>query len=292
MPVTITDYYHRIEELKGYLSSSVNSWKKQLKRTRDALPICTLGTTVTGGMIFVLPGFGGDNYNNSFDSYCMPCDGYYCAHNCIVAGDAFNPGSPIPCRFDTSQPLSGIGLGDSIYISGGTLDYNLNDEITPALTAIDGIVQKLDDFKEAIRAYVQRMHSIYNSYEENLNPAIYCWGDSRCPNTEDCRTDARCSASNKKACHAVSVQVGNYKVARTVKTESGGSWSKTICIRLTDYYDGGNNAWVEISRSGPESRELKSGKVGLGRWNPFARGKIIKRGKASYSYDRVGLVSP
>lgn len=248
-PVTVTDYYHGIEEVKGCLAD----WKAQIIDKRDHLSPCVIGAWNWNWNWWA--GDGAD------ETTCQPCYGSaFCPYECLVT-EPPEEASPIPCKF-----------GDPV--KDGTIDYSYNkngDDIITALNEIDGVIPELTKFQNKIKAYVEAMKKIYKDHEDSvngLNPAVYGWTDSR-------------------GDHSVSVEVGKYQVAHTITTESGGSWSKEICIRLADYYDNGSNTWVRITRSDPQSKELKSGRVSLGAWNPFVSGKIAKRGKSSYSYNWV-----
>ncbi|MCG2713857.1 MAG: pilus assembly protein TadG-related protein [Candidatus Omnitrophica bacterium] len=236
---TITDYYHLLGEAKN----SLETWKTQIKNKRNQLSSCKLG---------------GWNWWGGEQEECQSCYGPFCPNDCIISDGP--EASPIPCKLDTT-------------INGGSLDYNINDEITPALNDVDTLINKISGFQSDILSYVTNMENTYAALQTGyggLNPATYSWTDSRGE-------------------HSIKAQVGNYQLARTVTTKSGGGWSKTICVRLVDYSDNGANSWVEITRQDPTNKDVKSGRVSLGLWNPFFSGTIKKKGKSSYSWDRVGL---
>jgi hypothetical protein len=238
---TISDYYTTLGEVKGYLSN----WKTQITEKRNALPSCKMGSLGSLGI--------------DLANVCQSC-GYstFCAKDCIVDSGAEK--SSIPCKFDFT-------------LKGGSLDYEVDDEITTALNDIDTLISKLGDFQNAIKQYVQDMENTYSAIESGyggLNPAVYSWTDSR-------------------GQHSIKAQVGPYKLASTIKTESGNWLKKEICIRMVDYSDDGSNSWVQVTRQDPKDKDVKSGKVSLGMWNPFFSGKITKKGKSYYSYDKVGL---
>jgi hypothetical protein len=241
----ITDYYATLQEVLGYL----RDWKRQISQKRNMLSPCAMGN-------YWFSFFTGEG-----ESSCMSCGGAaFCTNACIVreGPDA----SPMPCKFDST-------------LSGGTLDYELDDEISASLSDIDSLITKLQKFRDNIKKYVQDMEDAYESAGNNyggLNPAIYSWADSR-------------------GSHSITASVGNYKLARTVTTESGGWAKKEICVRMVDYSDNGANTWVQVTRQDPQSKDVKTGKVNLGMWNPFFNGKITKGGKAYYSYDRVGMAN-
>lgn len=236
---TVTDYYHKLEDTKNVLKD----WKKQIVDRRNALPLCKIGALYYSG---------GDSGVDS----CQPCYfSTYCANDCIIKDGPDM--SPVPCK-----------LGFTL--QGASLDYNIDDEITPALNDIDALVSRISNFQEDIFRYVKEMQDTYAAHESGyggLNPATYNWTDSR-------------------GAHSVKAQVSDYQLARTITTESGGSWSKTVCIRLVDY---SGTASVEITRQDPQSKDLKSGKVSLGMWNPFFNGIIKKKSGSSYSYNTVSL---
>ena len=204
------------------------------------------------GSLFSEPESGG--------SSCEPCNSTYCANDCIVSSGQDK--SPIPCKFNFTS-------------KGGTLDYAVDDEITSALNDIDALISKISDFQDAIKQYAQDMENAYVAIESGyggLNPATYSWTDSR-------------------GDHSIKAEVGNYQLASTITTESGSWLKKTICIHMVNYSDDGTNSWVQITRQDPKSKDVKSGKVSLGMWNPFFSGTITRKGKASYSYDNVGLTN-
>jgi hypothetical protein len=240
----ITDYYTTLQEVLSYL----RDWKRQISQKRNMLPACEMGN-----YWFSLTGEG--------ETSCMPCTGTsFCTNACIISEGP--DASPMPCKFDST-------------LSGGTLDYELDDEISASLSDIDSLITKLQKFRDNIKKYVQDMEDAYESAGNNyggLNPAIYSWADSR-------------------GSHSITASVGNYKLARTVTTESGGWAKKEICVRMVDYSDNGANTWVQVTRQDPQSKDVKTGKVNLGMWNPFFNGKITKGGKAYYSYDRVGMAN-
>jgi len=204
------------------------------------------------GSLFSEPESGG--------SSCEPCNSTYCANDCIVSSGQDK--SPIPCKFNFTS-------------KGGTLDYAVDDEITSALNDIDALISKISDFQDAIKQYAKDMENAYAAIESGyggLNPATYSWTDSR-------------------GDHSIKAEVGNYQLASTITTESGSWLKKTICIHMVNYSDDGTNSWVQITRQDPKSKDVKSGKVSLGMWNPFFSGTITRKGKASYSYDNVGLTN-
>ncbi|MDD2679221.1 MAG: Tad domain-containing protein [Candidatus Omnitrophica bacterium] len=236
---TITDYYTMLGEVKGYL----NDWKTQIAQKRNALPACKMG-----GWEMI-----------DYATFCQPCGfSTFCPNSCII--DSGPEMSPMPCKFNFT-------------LKGGTLDYNVDDEITASLNDIDTLINKISNFQDAIKQYVNDMENTYAALESGyggLNPAIYSWADSR-------------------GDHSVRVAVGNYQLARTITTSSGSWLKKEICVRLVDYSDDGSNSWVQITRQDPKNKDVKTGKVSLGMWNPFFSGTITKKGRAYYSYDKVGL---
>ncbi|MFA5350135.1 MAG: Tad domain-containing protein [Candidatus Omnitrophota bacterium] len=239
---TITDYYTTLEEVKGYLKD----WQAEIVEGRNALPSCKMGN-----LTFSLEGSGND---------CEPCGSTYCANDCIVSSGPDK--SSIPCKFNFT-------------LKGGTLDYNIDDEITPALSDIDTLIGKISNFQDAIKQYAKDMQNTYAAIESGyggLNPATYSWTDSRGE-------------------HSIKAEVGNYQLASTITTSSGSWLKKTICVRMVNYSDDGTNSWVQITRQDPKSKDVKSGKISLGMWNPFFSGTITKKGKAYYSYDKVGLTN-
>ncbi len=233
----ITDYYHTLGEVKGYLAD----WKRQIIDIRNGLAPCygIIRDVVT------YDAKGNAIHTPTCQDACEGCN------ECIA--------NQPPCKLGAPY--------------GGTVDSTYNDQITPAINDINSLISRISGFQDAIQQYVRDMENAYSAFESGyggLNPAVYSWNDSRGE-------------------HSVKVEVGRYQVARTITTTSGGSWSKTICIRLVDYSDNGLNSWVQITRRDPQNKDVKSGRVSLGMWNPFFNGIITKKGKASYSYDRVGL---
>ena len=145
---------------------------------------------------------------------------------------------------------------------GGSIDCDIDDEITPALDAIDTLISKTSAFQDATKQYVKDMENTYAALESGyggLNPATYEWTDSR-------------------GDHSIKAYVSPYQLARTETRESGNWIKKEICIRMVDY---SGSASIEITRQDPQSKDVKSGKVILGIWNPFFSGTIKKRGNAS-----------
>ena len=191
-------------------------------------------------------------------SSCEPCNSTYCSNDCIV-----NSGpemSPMPCKFDFTP-------------QGGSVDWSIDDEITAALNDINTLISTISTFQDTIQQYAKDMANTYAAIESGfggLNPATYSWTDSR-------------------GNHSITASVGNYQLASTITTESGNWLNKEICVRLINYSDDGSNSWVQITRQDPPSKDVKTGRVSLGMWNPFFSGTITKKGKASYSFDAVGL---
>ncbi|MDO9574699.1 MAG: pilus assembly protein TadG-related protein, partial [Candidatus Contubernalis sp.] len=181
---TITDYYSTLEEVKGYLSG----WETQIKDARNQLPSCKTGASYSGS------DEGGEYY------YCQPCYySTYCANDCIISSGPEM--SSVPCKLDST-------------LAGGSLDYNIDDEITLALNDIDTLISKISDFQDAIKQYAQDMENAYAAIENGyggLNPATYSWTDSRGE-------------------HSIKAEVGSYQLASTITTSSGGWLKKTICI--------------------------------------------------------------
>ncbi len=105
-----------------------------------------------------------------------------------------------------------------------------------------------------------------------LNPATYPWADSR-------------------GDHSIAVEASGFKLPSTRNTSSGGLLKKKYCLELVDYRDdSGANTWVKITRKDPSNKEIKSGNLALGMWNPYFDGKITKKSRAYYSFDGVGVV--
>jgi hypothetical protein len=189
---------------------------------------------------------------------CQPCNSTFCSNDCIVSSGPEM--SSIPCKFDFTP-------------KGGTVDYNVDDEFTTALNNIDVLISKISTFQDAIKQYVKDMENTYAAIESGyggLNPATYSWTDTR-------------------GDHSITAQVGSYQLASTITEESGSWLKKTICVRLINYSDNGSNSWVQVTRQDPKSKDVKTGRMSLGMWNPFFSGIISKRGRAYYSYDTVGL---
>jgi len=195
--------------------------------------------------------FGGEECGDS----CQPCYfSTYCSNDCLIT-DPPEDASPVPCKLDFT-------------LTGASLDSNIDDEVTPALDDIDALIPLISNFQNAILQYVKDMQNTYAAHESGyggLNPATYSWTDSR-------------------GAHSVKVQVGSYQLAKTIETSSSNGWSKTTCIRLANYSDNGSNSWVEITRQDPQSKDLKSGRVSLGMWNPFFSGMIKKKGKTKGAF--------
>ena len=234
---TVTDYYHKLEKAKDALTE----WKTQIKNKRNQLLLCELGNLSW-------------NFGSGDEAECQACLGGSCLNNCMVED------GPLPCKLSTT-------------INGGSLDYNINDEITPALNDIDTLIGEINAFQIKIVNYATSMQAAYASFKGaygGLNPATYSWPDSRGE-------------------HSVTAEVGDFLLARTVTTESGNGWSNTTCVRLVDDSDDGTRSWVKIIRQDPSNQDIKSGKVSLGLWNPFFDGKITKKGTSKYTWNSVEL---
>lgn len=155
--------------------------------------------------------------------------------------------------------------------SGGSTDSDLDDEISNAINAINNLIAKIQIFENDIRNSYNSIKAEYDKSPGGLNPVIYNWTDSR-------------------GNHSVTVEASQFKIPSTKNTESGNWLKNEKCIEMVDYYDNnGANTWVKITRQDPANKEIKSGKVGLGMWNPYFDGKITKKSRAYYSFDKVGI---
>ena len=154
-----------------------------------------------------------------------------------------------------------------------TVDADLNDEFQEAKKAISNFISEIQGYRNSFRDYYTNMENAYRVLAEEyggLNPATYKWQDSR-------------------GSHSITTEASSFKIPRIEVKKSGGFLKKKICLVLRDYSDDGSRTWIKITRSDPANKELKSGKVSLGLWNPFVSGEITKTSKAYYSYDKAGI---
>lgn len=158
--------------------------------------------------------------------------------------------------------------------SFGTIDSDLVDEFSNVQNKIAEISADIQDFRTASYNFYTDMNKTYGLMATDyggINPVTYNWKDSR-------------------GQHSVEAEVGPFKIARIVKKKSGGFLKKKICLKLVDYSDNGSNTWLRIIRNDPIDKEIKSGKVALGKWNPSPyKGKISRLSRTYYSYDKVGI---
>ena len=158
--------------------------------------------------------------------------------------------------------------------AGGSIDYDLEDEIARALGDINTIISGINSFQNDIYNFNQRMYAAYTPLEEKggINPVTYSWTDSRGE-------------------HSIEVEAGPYKLARIEVRKSGGFLKKEICLILKDYSDDGSRTWVKITRREPANKELGM----LGKWNPVASAAdggfftITRSSRAAYSFNYIKI---
>jgi len=177
--------------------------------------------------------------------------GWYlrCISDCTAC--AFNP----PCRTSAG---------------GGTIDEPTDDEFSPAIAAIDDLINRLTAFRTRIKDWSDAMDGYIVNVLSNdlggLNPITYRWTDMR---------------GNSR----VVVQVGPFRMPR-IENRKYGSWLMgKECANLVDYYDAnGDRCWIKVTKYPPSNVSLGP----LGRWNPFARG-VSKVSRAYYGVNNVGI---
>lgn len=160
-----------------------------------------------------------------------------------------------PPRYINNAPCRGAGFD--------TVDENPDDEFAPAFEALEWILDKIRVYRPAPSRFAGEMEDAYKHAKIEVYAVDYEWEDSRGP-------------------HNVTVEVGLFKLAYIKKKTSGNALKKTICMILRDYEDGGGSTYVTITRREP-GKDL-----GLWNWNNGGQ-TITKTGRASYSFDRVGL---
>jgi len=208
-----------------------------------------------------------------------------------------------PCQFSGFIPPFFILYGPPpCQLSGGglqldwwpdpdtdTLDALINQLDDPVSTdppPNPGLVQRLQQWMNAVEDTVDARNEILSEVAGGFNPVVYpginedgspqVWSDTR-------------------GDHFVQVEVGPFRLPRTYKKKSGGFCKKKICIKRADYCDGfaacefnTGRTWVEITRMDSAAGQR------LWTWNSSNNANnsariTRKKSRAKYSYNQVGL---
>ena len=248
--------------LKNGIEEELRAWievNRDIDYARQQLPVCEFGTYYCWDV-----GEGGFNCSECLPRGSGPPRGSWQA---VPGGECLR--SSVPCRshpaFPNSYPYSNPNFQ-------GTIDTNASDQFTQVDQAITNLIAGIDSFCPRIEQFYNDIQQYKNLTYSGTNPATYSWADSR-------------------GNHSITVEVSNFRLPSTRSTESGNFLKKEYCLELVDYYDfTGDNTWVRITRQDPVNREIRSGNVALGRWNPFSNGTITKRSKAHYDFQNAGLI--
>ena len=271
--------------LENSIEPKLKAWKEEIEAKRKQLPQCTYKTSDGGGC-------GEDWSWQGWQQYLQKQEWY---GEYVEWSEKWNYQEAVDLQgwlqdlqkqewyggwLGLWQEYLNKGPGDGNRVANppcqdnqfGTIDICLDDEFSLAISKIDVLIYAMQSFSGACKKFYEDMQAAYDEMDTDyggINPATYKWKDSRGE-------------------HSVIIEVGKFKMPRLETQESSGFLTKKVCIRLVDYSDDGSRAWVKIIRQDP-SKNVRSGGVSLGMWNPFYSGKITKLSRAFYNYNEVGL---
>lgn len=203
----------------------------------------------------------------------LPLQGQTSSGSGVFAIDDMVPGSGLvitPRRSlggfrDSVQTLR--QFVETVPVPFGSSDADPDDEFREALDALAALITELEVFKGRVEDMGKRLKEADVPLSEVLtgvNPVTYTWPDTRGE-------------------HAVTVEVGPFKLARLRQKKSSGFLKTKICMILTDYEDrDGSNTWVKVSRRDP------SHEMGFTKW---LGSRITKVARIGYDHDRVGVAA-
>ncbi len=214
-------------ELQG-----LNAWKSQIEEIRDGLPECQVQVDPTCAAACETACAADPD-----PEACLEV----CLQDCGVAGYV----APLPCQ--------------------SSVDEDLTDEFSMAITAIDDIISALVDFRNNLFYFYNNMKNVDANIKADY--VTYEWLDMR-------------------GKHSVTVEVGDYNIAWLKDTKSGNWLKGKKCLELRDYSDGGK-CWVKVTRRDPANQDLGL----LGVWNLSASDEMVttRTSKAGYSYNYVKI---
>lgn len=188
-----------------------------------------------------------------------------------------------------NAPCKGIDANSDF----ATINPDSFDEFRDVRTKLDNLIQEIQDFRTALGNFYYSMKAIQDSASTNfggINPITYSPQDNRCPkdvNDEDNDGDRE----ELTKCNSINVEIG-FRMPGIVPRRTGGNWrwlKGKICLELQNSLDNdGSNTYVTIDQKHPVDKELKSGAIPLGKWNPSV-GNIKRTSRAYYGLNKVGI---
>jgi hypothetical protein len=263
------DYYHFLSYLieGGESFSGLEGWKKEIENIRSQLPIC-----IYGNIYRRCPDYS--QFNNYYYDKIPPCKDEYircddpCAETChrdYIQAEEHNP----PCR----------GCSDR-YPPFATIDVDFEDEFRLVEGIINEFIEAVENFRQACKDFYSKIdvtmkrNEITHFYSDcgltGINPIIYSWYDSRCPNKGE-------------KCHSVEVWVSDFNEPCLNIREYGSIWyKKDACLELPEsaYHQ---KVTVKVTRRDPTGINVGAGRISgvLGKWNPFS-GVITRSSTAEF----------
>ena len=137
-------------------------------------------------------------------------------------------------------------------VVGGSLDYDDDDEFTPTYNAVQNIINRLTQFRTALRQLRTDLGNVEGSGDPRggRDPATYQWTD-------------------EQGEHSITLD-SNFRIPVVDEYEGDSSWySEEVCVGIVPQHD---KPTFTITRVDNISRSVGI----LGNWNPFA-GTIVRK---------------
>jgi hypothetical protein len=176
--------------------------------------------------------------------------------NCILGPCPADPSYQI-CNPSCRLPVVGTTIP-------GSIDYDQQDEFTPARDAVNNIRSRLSQFRTALRQLRNDLNRVSNQRGNaaaygGKNPATYSWTDGR-------------------GDHSITL-TAQFVIPRVDQYDKNEKWygSKDVCVGIVPQ---SHTPTFTITR---RDRDINRGIGVLGTWNPF-RGRIVRTCRARWRH--------